>query len=56
MTLTVFGDKAASDPIPLGAPDTGKFESGSRNEFDVSCINVFENFCNKLRIFKAIYL
>ncbi|XP_064626993.1 lipoxygenase homology domain-containing protein 1-like isoform X2 [Lineus longissimus] len=35
VSLTVFGERGATDPIPLGAPKNGLFESGMRNEFDI---------------------
>jgi hypothetical protein len=38
VSLTVFGERGATDLIPLGAPNNGLFESGMRNEFDVSKI------------------
>ena len=38
VTLTVFGERGDSGPLPLGEPDSGLFDTGATDEFDVSLI------------------
>ena len=39
VTLTVFGDQGDSGPLPLGEPDSGLFDTGATDEFDVRSIS-----------------
>ena len=53
VSLTVFGERGNSGPLPLGVPDSGLFEIGATDEFDVSvhclvtsrcCLGIFSLF------------
>lgn len=42
ISITVYGHKKKSDPIPLGSNTDGEyFQPGSIDEFDVGCFWVF---------------
>ena len=42
VTLTVYGEKGNSGPIPLGYADGEDFHTGDANEFEVSLFHFYK--------------